>query len=63
MEKQLKNGNGKWKSRTYAFIMVAFVVVCIYIPLGWLSEGTWKFVFAIGAGTWSLKKIAGIFKK
>ena len=55
--------NEKWKSRTYAFVMIAFLVVCVYIPLGWLSEGTWKFVVAIGAGTWSIKKVISGFRK
>lgn len=55
MEKK-SNGNDKWKSRTYAFVMVAFLIATIYLPLGWLSEGTWKFVVLIGAGSWTIKK-------
>jgi hypothetical protein len=48
--------NEKWKSRTYTFVVIAFIVVTVFVPFGWLSEGTWKFVFAVGAGAWTIKK-------
>lgn len=51
----------KWKSRTYVFVLVGFLIVSVYVPLGWLSEGTWKFVFAVGAGAWVSNKIANKF--